>query len=168
MNNEKCCICHESLNDNIYSLPECNHSFHTNCIITWFRIGKNSCPLCQNSGINSLKEVQYNTNYIQRSVAYENFKNLRSYSRRKDAPLELKKKFKKLKKLEDKLKELKIEIKEFENKKVKNLTVKQIIKKISNYRSKRWHLMVKIKKYKQLIGFSGNITKIIIPIKTKL
>ena len=46
---ELCAICHENidLNDgSIYTLPECNHSYHTNCIMTWFRMGKNTCPLC--------------------------------------------------------------------------------------------------------------------------
>ena len=35
-----CSICHEELNGDIYTLPECNHKYHTNCIITWFRTGK--------------------------------------------------------------------------------------------------------------------------------
>ena len=50
-----CAICHENIdsnNNSIYTLPECNHVYHTNCIMTWFRTGKNSCPLCNNRGVN--------------------------------------------------------------------------------------------------------------------
>jgi hypothetical protein len=165
MNEQKCAICHEPLIEDIYTLPECNHMFHSNCIITWFRIGENRCPLCQHSGINSLKEMEIHTTYQQRNCAYDNYKNLRSYSRRKDAPKKLKKKIKKLKKMEDKLIKLKKEIKAFGNKKIKNLTVKEIMKKMSKYNREKWCLVWKIKKYKQFIGFAGLYTKIIIPIK---
>ena len=35
---EKCVICQEELsNRQAYTLPECGHSFHTECIVTWFR-----------------------------------------------------------------------------------------------------------------------------------
>ena len=41
----------------IYTLKECNHAFHTDCIISWFRTRNNRCPLCGNSGINHLEDV---------------------------------------------------------------------------------------------------------------
>ena len=43
--NEVCAICHEATKADDYTIPECNHTYHTNCIITWFRMGKNTCPL---------------------------------------------------------------------------------------------------------------------------
>ena len=36
------------MNENIktvYNL-ECNHKFHTDCIIKWFRLNNDNCPLC--------------------------------------------------------------------------------------------------------------------------
>lgn len=30
-----------------YTLPECGHIFHTNCIISWFRQGSSICPMCR-------------------------------------------------------------------------------------------------------------------------
>lgn len=41
---EKCSICHDDL-DKCIQLP-CRHSFHKNCIVTWFD-KKNTCPNCR-------------------------------------------------------------------------------------------------------------------------
>ena len=45
----QCSICLEELmeNDNVHLLHECEHPFHTECIITWFRSGNQDCPLCR-------------------------------------------------------------------------------------------------------------------------
>ena len=45
-----CVICLEAIHDNSYEIPECKHLFHTNCIISWFRHGYKSCPLCLDCG----------------------------------------------------------------------------------------------------------------------
>ena len=44
-----CSICLEEISDeyNCHSLYECQHKFHTECIITWFRSGNQDCPLCR-------------------------------------------------------------------------------------------------------------------------
>lgn len=47
---KQCSICLNTMNPKfMYKLSECNHSFHTKCIIGWFRTGKSSCPLCRHS-----------------------------------------------------------------------------------------------------------------------
>ena len=44
---ETCGICLADLDDETYCL-ECNHRFHTHCIIDWFRVSKSgSCPQCR-------------------------------------------------------------------------------------------------------------------------
>merc|ERR1712166_314928 len=53
-----CAICHEDFTGELYTLPECSHIFHTNCIMTWFRMKKTSCPLCNNNGVNSMKHME--------------------------------------------------------------------------------------------------------------
>ena len=53
-NNDICPICHDVLTDSdIYTIPECNHQFHSKCIIPWFRsdISNGSCPYCKTAPI---------------------------------------------------------------------------------------------------------------------
>ena len=82
--NDICVICREKLkNSQYYSLPECNHKFHTDCIISWFRQGIKRCPLCNNKGL-------YGTNnYFTCNVRYNI---LRDFSKTKKCPKFFKKK----------------------------------------------------------------------------
>lgn len=160
-----CAICHESLNENTYTLPECNHSFHSNCIITWFRTGKNNCPLCNNNGINSLNDLDTQATWHQRKMAYENYKKLRSFSRKKTAPEQLKKLVSDLKKLEEKNSKLIKDFKNFKKSSFPDLTVSEIIKKHKIIKRNKFNLQWTIRRQKELIGFQHTITNIIIPIK---
>ena len=47
-NIEKCPICLDNINniDQSYNL-DCNHSFHTKCIVKWFRSNNKTCPICR-------------------------------------------------------------------------------------------------------------------------
>ena len=44
----ECPICQENLTTEIHSL-ECGHKFHSECIISWFRSGSNTCPCCRDT-----------------------------------------------------------------------------------------------------------------------
>ncbi len=167
MSEELCCICHENL-DEKYTLPECGHKYHTNCIITWFRMGKNNCPLCNNKGINSLQQIDSNTNWSQRRTAYENYKKLRVISRKKDAPKNLKLSVNRLKKIEEKHKVIVQDLKKFKIDKHIEMTGKEVVDRFNKLRRKRWSLRWKIRRLKELIGFQQNITNIIIPIKHEI
>ena len=46
-NNHNCSICLEKINHISYIKTYCNHHFHRECINSWKRIGKNSCPNCR-------------------------------------------------------------------------------------------------------------------------
>jgi len=68
-----CLICHENLSTenigtenigNTYELPECKHSYHTDCIIEWFSNGSNKCPYCSNKGINYLYISEDDQHYL--------------------------------------------------------------------------------------------------------
>ena len=51
---EECMICREELTcQPCYTLPECKHTYHTSCLVNWFRNGDNRCPYCGNKGINN-------------------------------------------------------------------------------------------------------------------
>jgi len=46
----ECSICFEPLLDKLTIMLKCEHSFHTECILKWFRTNSNLlCPLCRNS-----------------------------------------------------------------------------------------------------------------------
>lgn len=45
--NEECAICYNKLDEGSAHKLECGHCFHTDCVITWFRSGQETCPLCR-------------------------------------------------------------------------------------------------------------------------
>ncbi len=163
-----CAICHEDLNGEVYTLPECNHTYHINCIMTWFRTSKNGkCPLCNNQGVNKIKDLD-SIHWSQRSAALENFKFVAAFARRKDAPKDLKKKIEKLKKIREEDKKFKEEFKKFKSTKHPELTAAQIYKQYMTHRKKKWANIRKIRRHKTLIGFQNIARTIIIPIKQEV
>ncbi len=42
-----CSICFLELDSDTVTLKECGHTFHSDCIIKWFRSDRKSCPLCR-------------------------------------------------------------------------------------------------------------------------
>ena len=46
MNNSECIICFEEINENNKYILECNHVYHTDCIMKWFRNGNQNYPMC--------------------------------------------------------------------------------------------------------------------------
>lgn len=51
--NKLCAICLETVDNessNSYTLPECGCEFHVECVVHWFRQGRNTCPTCRNQG----------------------------------------------------------------------------------------------------------------------
>ena len=54
---ENCSICLDNLNSNpTHELSECNHKFHSSCLISWLRVN-NGCPMCR--GVASNKSSFY-------------------------------------------------------------------------------------------------------------
>jgi len=160
-----CAICHEDFSGDLYTLPECSHIFHTNCIMTWFRMNHNTCPLCNNCGVNKLKDIG-SVDYGIRNAAFMNYKRARAFSRKKNAPESLKKQITTLKKYEDKQKQFMKEFREFKKSIPNDMTVQNILTKNRKLRMKKWRLERGIRRRKTLIGFTcPNITNIIIPVK---
>jgi len=69
MDEEICCICHESLENGkqVFELPECKHKYHTHCIGAWWcaprdnRNEEGKCPLCRNSTFKGTRIWRYRT-----------------------------------------------------------------------------------------------------------
>lgn len=104
--NNNCIVCHDTISENnYYPLPECGHIFHTDCIVTWFRSGKNNCPLCNDKGINN---IETNDIYIggidSRRSGRAIMKNY--HSNINDLPKDVRKLMMSIKKYEREIKEL--------------------------------------------------------------
>ena len=164
-----CSICHESMDDDLYTLPECSHIFHTNCIMTWWRTGQNTCPLCNNAGVNAsaLSEVggfvgDWSTIWFQRM---ENYKKLRLYSRKKNAPASLKKMIQKIKKIEERKKFHGNDFKKWRTTISENKTNGAIIKEWRRRNRIKWKFNTRLRSAKLAVGASEKIVPIIIATK---
>ena len=160
-----CPICHESMNNELYILPECAHVFHTNCILHWFRSGQNTCPLCMNKGINGTSDL----NYGNERAALENYKKMRRQSRGKNAPKELIKAIARIKQLEKKHKTLIANLKKYKNKVPVGKTNREIHTEWL-YQTRKawpWRLRAELKQAKIVLG-SKNIIPLIIATKINI
>lgn len=148
-----CSICYNNLIDNKYKLQDCNHEFHSDCIITWFRLGKSSCPLCRNNN------SPY-SRYCPVPKEDEIFKMILNYSKKKTANKEVVKiidKYKNIKKRYiNSQKENKNYRKQFEEENKKIVSEYKKIRKI--YCKKQWQLSreertlkIKLRKIKEEI-----------------
>lgn len=52
---EKCSICFYKMTQEDSHVLECEHRFHTNCILKWFRSKQDTCPLCREHPLIRLK-----------------------------------------------------------------------------------------------------------------
>jgi hypothetical protein len=164
---EKCCICHELLENKTYSLPECSHIFHINCIMHWWRAGHNKCPLCNNIGVNGneLDPIIHETVWDQRM---NNYKKLRLLSRKKSAPEYLKKQVQQIKKIEEQIKKQATKFKEWKKQISTNLTNRKIASQNWQKKHYLWKLKHRLKMKKLYLGACQKIIPIIIATKLEV
>lgn len=145
---EICVICQDILDNgetDFYTLPECNHCYHTNCIITWFRAGHNNCPCCGNQGVNSKKNSVSNPHVFRRSLYFwdklyksdPQFKLKRDLYKSDNCPAKLISIFKKYDTLIEELEQLQNENKIGKEER-NNLPYKEALEKIRDLRNKIW------------------------------
>ena len=153
---DKCVICHEDLIDNVYELPECGHKFHTNCIMHWFRTDHNTCPLCQNTGINykiAFQEAN-SSGYAEKRLWENYYKEAVRYSKKKDADKEIVSKIKALKKTilndKNKKKDFKIWTETLSDGLDTN---KQIYNKYMKFQRNKWNIHRNVWRRKVAIGY---------------
>ena len=171
MSDDICAICHEVLGNNLYNLPECSHNYHTNCIMTWFRAGHNTCPLCNNEGINATnKEANDHINNVSldQSRSYLSlYKEISRNSKRKNAPVKMKKAVEKVVKYQKKFTDFKKESVVWKKSIPENTTVREIMLKISKYRRRKWKMARVLRNKKRMVGYlyGNKIVNIILPQK---
>ena len=177
-NNEECMICKEELQcSQCYTLPECNHTYHTNCLITWFRNGDSRCPYCGNKGINN-KDVDFSRHDRSKyySIHYEKQslidikKNiyLKKYDTNKNC-LNIRKLFEKIKVLEENYKVECEKFKEFrQSLKLSPALYNEAKKKMMAYRNRRWKLASQIRLEKFKIVNNSYIIPLIIPVSVSV
>ena len=137
-----CSICYEQFDENNleYTL-ECNHKFHNSCIINWFRLGNSNCPLCNDKTLD-ISKMNYKTKI-------GTIKQIKQLGRRKNCPINIKKKLDKIKEINKENKLFNKEKKEFRKKHAKFI---QEYKKYISWRS-RSNFRKKIRKIEEdLLG----------------
>ena len=176
--NEECMICKDELQcGQCYTLPECNHTYHTHCLISWFRNGDSRCPYCGNKGINNknndtLRNVRgkYFTTVYEAQMSSDIKKYV--YLKKNDANkkcLETRKQFEKIKVLEEnykieaqKLRELQQSLKETP------AIYSEAKKNIMSYRSKKWKITRQIRLEQMKIVNTSYIIPLIIPLSVTI
>lgn len=165
---EPCVICFDSLANAtkpVYRLPECDHRFHQNCIMHWFRQGNAKCPLCNNHGAVSGNAVALSP-FTSSIGKMERFKMLRKASRKKNAPKALVNAIASVKKKEKRIKERKKELKAMENREVtidgEVMTCKAAHKEYVKQRQKTRDLEWRLRRYKRNLADRLGIVPLII------
>ena len=140
-----CAICQEGMNECEHKLS-CGHIFHSECIIQWFRHGPNSCPLCRDDEREnkSRRPLNYFDTWARSSY-------LRRKARNKNAPKELKRLVKKLKKKEDKYKNARKTLSNFRKEN------KEHIKKYRYLRNYTWICQRQEIEARRLVGLFSDI-----------
>lgn len=168
---EECMICKQELSSQpCYTLPECKHTYHTSCLVSWFRNGDNKCPYCGNRGINNSSVDNIYKHYFCKT-AFENqyINDLKKFMNNKkninnDSAIKLKKVFEKIKKLEDSLKQNKLNYKAYKEK-IKNEPVlySESRKRLIEFRNNNYKIdkQIRIERYK-LIN-NSYIVPLIVP-----
>lgn len=172
-NQEICCICQDIVDNGqqVYELPECNHIFHTNCIITWFRNQNTGCPLCANPGINNKNEKLSRRHYgyfggwvsAQRMMETTRYKRIVKIITKDDCPKDLKKLYINLMKKIDEFKIIKKNYQKFKTTTKNELAYGAAIKQTEQQLRKVRSMGLKISKQVQEV-IEYPIVPLIIPI----
>lgn len=67
----ECCVCYMPMDSAQSYTLECGHTYHTSCIVTWFRSG-NTCPLCRKQPAIVMKRPDVNQRALMRLQSRDN------------------------------------------------------------------------------------------------
>jgi hypothetical protein len=135
-NTKDCCaICLNTLDEHSFTIPECSHKFHSNCLLSWFR-SNTSCPTCRGN---------FRKDDLTYSQIKTRFRMLSNYSRRKNANKYVVNMFKRYKKRNTMYKKCNKEISIFKKK------YKNIISAGKKLKRNKYHHYWELKKIKNEI-----------------
>lgn len=133
-----CPICYDQIKENnSYTLQECNHKFHTNCIITWLRSDHSNCPMCNGLPNEGGRFYYRNEKYKLRLIL--------NYSRRKTASNKVIKIVNRYRKKNQEYLHVKKQLNIFKK------SHKKIFKEKANITTKMWRLRRDVDKLKREI-----------------
>jgi hypothetical protein len=117
--------------ENIYTIPECNHKFHTNCALQMYRqTNQTNCPLCRSN-----PDGVFGINGGSRNGRIKLWKRL---GRRKSCPKEVKKALDRLKKANENHKKVCREWREYKR---EHQEFMKILNKMRAGRWTKWRLV---------------------------
>ena len=176
--NDECMICKDELQcSQCYTLPECKHTYHTNCLVTWFRNGDSRCPYCGNKGINNkndktlqkIKNKNYTTEFeIQMLADIKKYTFLKKNDTNKRC-IKTRKQFEKIKELEENYKIEANNLREFQQSLKKDpILYAEAKKKIISIRNKKWKINRQIRVEQMKIVSNSYIIPLIIPLSVSI
>ena len=176
--NEECMICKDELVcGQCYTLPECNHTYHTHCLVSWFRNGDSRCPYCGNKGINNkndktlrkIKNKHFTTECeIQMLADIKKYIYMKKNDTNKQC-LKTRKQFEKIKELEENYKIEANNLREFQQSLKKDpILYSEAKKKIISIRNKKWKINRQIRVEQMKIVSNSYIIPLIIPLSVSI
>lgn len=161
-NSCNCAICLDTIDENndrskyVYSLPECNCTFHADCIISWFRQGHNSCPNCRNTGTINTERSNTGNRFFNQDIK------LAKRFARKNPDHEINKYIKRISTKEDQKKKLTTQKQEISN----SIGVfKKLKSQMCTIQRKIWHKNHEINKLKYMVNFLYPVINLIVVTK---
>ena len=176
--NDECMICKDELQcSQCYTLPECKHTYHTNCLVTWFRNGDSRCPYCGNKCINNkndktlqkIKNKNYTTEFeIQMLEDIKKYTFLKKNDTNKRC-IKTRKQFEKIKELEENYKIEANNLREFQQSLKKDpILYAEAKKNIISIRNKKWKINRQIRVEQMKIVSNSYIIPLIIPLSVSI
>ena len=152
-----CSICRDVVaadGPDTYSIPECNHRFHSNCIIPWFRVSNGTCPYCRagivgvSAGPSTIKQVVQ----LWKCLA-----------RRKDCPRIVKRKCKQIRQAKEVEKEAKRELA------ILKREHHEAMATWNSLRRKKWRSILKARRLERQLAFlpPGPIMRYLMPVSVR-
>ena len=151
-----CAICSSDVGE-FYTI-DCDHSFHTECIMNWFRSGRSSCPLCRDPGQKIISSFGASGTMSR----FSHIKRLASYD---SCPSHIKDLIQNVAKDETTVTEMEEELEEF--KKSADGKFSLIHRKITKQMAKIEIEKYRLRNKKKCISFM-NCDRIIIPVKKEI